>query len=132
MKLKNTIITYIILTAAAYIFDKIYALFGHGVSSPWMSNMYICLLILGVVVYTALSAAIPDIVLRKGYRLFYNTYNSGIAVLITGMLLKGILDIAGGTSRFVSWFLYTAYGFLAAALIIFLMIVRENASAKNR
>jgi uncharacterized membrane protein len=107
MKLNKTIINYLILTVAAIIFDKVYALFGHGVRSPWMSNMYLYLLGLGALVFTLFKLFIPNIMSCKGYRLFYNVYNSGVAILLNGMLLKGIFKIAGSSSQIVPWFLYT-------------------------
>jgi len=127
MKLNRTIITYIILTIGALLFDRTYSLFAHGVSSPWMSNMYLYLLGLGVLVFLLFKIFVPDIVTQKGYRLFFNTYNSGIAVLITGMLQKGILDIAGSSSQFVPWFFYTAYVFIAAAIVMFFALIRRIA-----
>lgn len=93
-----------------------------------MTNLYLCLLGLGVLVYLLLGIFIPDIVTRKGYRMFYNTYNTGIAVLINGMLLNGILEIAGSTSQYVPWFLYIGGGFLILATVMFFRLVRVKAS----
>lgn len=120
-KLNKTIITYIILSAAAFLFDKVYALFGHGVTSAWMSNMYLFLLASGAAVFTLLKLFAPNITGCKGYRLIYNLYNSGIAVFVNGMLLKGILEIAGGTSGLIRWFLYTGCGLIATAVIFLFM-----------
>jgi hypothetical protein len=127
MNLKKTIRNYIILAVGAFLLSKIYALFGHGVTSPWMSNLYLYLLGPGALAYFLISQLIPDIVWRKGYRLFYNTYNSGIAVLINGMLLYGVLEIAGGTSQIVPWFLYIGCGLLLTASVMFYRLVRIQA-----
>jgi hypothetical protein len=123
MSLDKTIRNYAFITAGAFLFDKIYALFGHGVSSPWMSNMYLYLLVLGVAVFALLRIFTPDIASRKGCRLFFNLYNSGLAALINGMLLYGILDIAGGTSQIVPWFLYIGSALMAAAAVLFVKIL---------
>ncbi len=112
MKLNKTIITYSLSTIGLYLFATIYTLFGHGVTSPWMSNAYLYSLGLGVFVFILLKMLIPEIVQQKGYRIFYQTYNSGIAILINGMLLHGILDIAGGSSDYVSWFLFVGWGLI--------------------
>lgn len=127
MKINKTIFIYFLLAITAFLLDKIYALFGHGVTSPWMSNMYLYLLGFGVFVFLLFRIFIPDIVSRKGYRLFYNTYNSGIAVLMNGMLLYGILEIAGGTSQIVPWFLYVGCGLIAVAVVLFCIIVSRKA-----
>lgn len=105
-KLLKTICVYLGLTVFAFLFDKIYALFGHGVTSSWMANMYFYFLGFGVIMYLILYLFLPNIVSYKNYRIFYNTYNTGVAILVDGMLLKGILEIAGGESFFVNWFLY--------------------------
>ncbi|MBP7962366.1 MAG: DUF2871 family protein [Caldilineaceae bacterium] len=121
MKLNKTIITYSLSTIGLYLFARIYALFGHGVTSPWMSNAYLYALGLGVVVFVLLKMLIPEIVQQKGYRVFYQTYNSGIAILINGMLLHGILDIAGGASDYVSWFLFVGWGLIGIGVVLFFM-----------
>ncbi len=132
MKLNKTIITYSLFTIGIYLFARIYALFGHGVTSPWMSNAYLYLLGLGVFVFILLKMLIPEIVQQKGYRIFYQTYNSGIAILINGMLLHGILDIAGGSSDYVSWFFFVGWGLIGIGVVLFFkMLVSHVALAKS-
>jgi len=127
MKLNRTITNYIILTVGAFLFNKIYALFGHGVTSPWMTNLYLFFLVLGVLVFSLFRIFVPDIISHKGYRLFFNTYNSGIAVFANGMLLYGILEIAGGTSQIVPWFLYIGCGLLTIAVFMFCKVISMKA-----
>ena len=123
MNLNKTILRYFLFTAGIFLFDKIYALFGHGVTSHWMSNAYLYLFGLGVPIFSLFRFFLPDIVDSKGYWLFLNTYNSGVAILINGMLLYGILEIAGGTSDFVTWFLYAGSALIAAALVMLVPIL---------
>lgn len=117
-KLSKAVICYTILAVVALGFDKLYALFGHGVSSSWMSSMYLVLLLSGTIVFFFLWIFTPKITSLKGYRLFFNIYSSGIAVFVNGMLLQGIIDIAGGTSDIVQWFFYTAYGLWGIGVIM--------------
>jgi hypothetical protein len=132
MKLNKTIITYSLFTIGIYLFAKIYMLFGHGVTSPWMSHAYLYLLGLGVFVFFLLKIAIPEIVQQKGYRFFYQIYNSGVAILINGMLLRGILEIAGGSSAYVAWFFFVGWGFIAIGVVLFLkMLVSRIALPKS-
>lgn len=130
MNLNKTVFNFSLLSLAAFAFDKIYSFFGHGVTSPWLSNMFGFLLGLGVVVFLLLKVFYPGIVKVKGYRLFYNIYNSGVAVLINGMMLKGILEIAGATSVYVQWFLYTGSGLIATGIVIgcFIMFTKSKSS----
>ena len=123
MKLNKTIITYFLSAIGVFLFAKIYTLFGHGVTSLWMSNAYLYLLGLGAFVFILLKIILPDIVQYKGYRLFCQTYNSGIAILINGMLLYGILEIAGGTSVYVSWFLGVGCGLMAIGVVLFIKMM---------
>jgi hypothetical protein len=123
MNLNKTIFNYSLASVLAFAFDKLYSLFGHGVTSSWMSNMFLYLLGLGVGVYTLLKVFVPDIVTSKNYRLFYNTYNSGVALLINGMLLMGILEVAGGSSQIAPWFLYIGSAFIAAGIVKFFMLL---------
>lgn len=123
MKLNKTIITYSLLTIGIYLFARIYQLFGHGVTSPWMSNAYPYVLGLGVLVFTLLQIAIPQIVQQKGYRLFYQIYNSGVAILINGMLLRGILEIAGSSSAYVPWFFLVGWGLIGIGTVLLLKML---------
>jgi hypothetical protein len=50
-QLRKTIIVYVVLTAAAVVFDQIYALFGHGVHSSAMSLMFMYPLLGGAFFY---------------------------------------------------------------------------------
>jgi hypothetical protein len=126
MKIRKTIIAYLFFTIGVFIFNKIYAIFGHGVSSHWMSNAYLYLLGLGVGAFAGIEIFTPSIEQDERFPLFYNTYNTGVAILINGMLLLGIIEIAGGTSPFAMWYLYIGYGVIAAAIAIFIFIILQN------
>lgn len=117
-KLIKAAVVYVFIGAAAFIFAKIYALFSHGVNSGWMDNMYLAVLLLGSLLFLLLRIFAPGLPSRKGYRLFFNVYGSGVAVLVNAMLLKGILNIAGGTSSIVPWFFYTACVILGTGVVL--------------
>jgi len=102
--LKKTMLVYLGLAAFAYLFDRVYSLFSHGVGSAAMASMCLWLLGLGTIVYGLLYWTAGGMEERQGYRLFYNLYNSGIAVLVTGRLLQGILEIAGSSSSHLVWY----------------------------
>ncbi len=125
MKLNKTIITYSLFAIGIYLFAKIYTLFGHGVTSPWMSNAYLYVLGLGVFVFILLKLTIPEIVQQKGFHFIYRIYNSGVAILINGMLLRGILEIAGGSSAYVSWFFIVGWGLIAIGVVLFFLLYRK-------
>ncbi len=117
---KKAAIVYLIVSVLSVLFDQVYALFGHGVRSASMSMMFLYPLIGGALVFTLLWFFCPEAEYRRHSRLFFNLYNSGIAALMTGSLLKGVLDIAGTSSpylivyRLVGWLLlgFGILGFL--------------------
>lgn len=127
-KLNKTILVYVGLTIFTFLFNQIYALFAHGVSSENMSNMYLVLLVLGVGMYVLLKSTLPKSIFNPYYRLFTNIYNAGIAALVVGVCLSGVLEIAGGTSVYVSWF-----GLIGECLIVLgLVILTVIAFQKNK
>ena len=122
-QLRKTIWVYIILSITAIAVDNIYALFGHGVQSATMTWMFLYPLMGGGLGYFLIERLIPRIVHARGYRLFYNLYNSGIATLTVGSFLKGILEIAGTSSPYTIGFYVTGCLFAAAGLIILFYII---------
>ena len=115
--LRKTIIAYLILSAACVCVANVYALFGHGIRSAAMDFMFLYPLLGGGLVYCLIALLFPRLNLRRHYRLACNLYNSGIAALTVGALLKGIVEIAGTGSAWSSLFAYAGIGFLAAAVL---------------
>ena len=109
-KFFKTIVIFSIMTIFTFIFDKVYGIFGHGVTSPYMTYMFLYPLLGGALFYGIIMLLIPSIVNKKRYRFFYNIYNSGIAVLTVGSFLRGIMEIAGTSSTYLM--AYTLVGWL--------------------
>lgn len=131
VQLRKTIIVYIVLAAAAVVFDQIYALFGHGVRSNAMSLMFLYPLLGGAVFYLLAGLLIPGFNQHGTHRLGYNIYNSGIAILTVGSLLKGILDIAGTASVYVPLYFIAGWTSTAAGLLfLFGLAYRQFAQEK--
>jgi len=120
-QIKKTIIVYFILSVSAIAIDNIYAIFGHGVRSAAMTYMFVYPLIGGVIFYALVRLIFPLINRYKGYRLFYNIYNSGIALLAAGNLFNGILEVAGADSVFSTYFFIIGYTFAAVGFIILII-----------
>jgi hypothetical protein len=94
------------------IFTHIYALFGHGVRSPAMDLMFLYPLAGGALPFFVLGRFFPRFAKRRFFRPGCNLYNSGIAALTAGALLRGILEIAGTGSRWIGLF------FAAGAIMV--------------
>lgn len=128
----KTVWVHLALSATAIIVDNIYALFGHGVRSAAMSLMFLYPLLGGALGFFALRLAAPWARSGKGYRLGYNLYNSGIAVLTVGSFFKGILEIAGTASDHTRMFAITGWGLLAIGTIILIGAAADSRRAVRR
>lgn len=118
VQIRKTILVYMVMAIAAVIFDQIYALFGHGVRSAAMSMMFLYPLLGGALFYYTAGRFLPGLNQQQHFRLCYNIYNSGIAILTTGSLLKGILDIAGTASAYVPLYFIIGWTFSAAGMCL--------------
>lgn len=110
----KTAIAYLAVSALSILFDRVYALYGHGVYSASMSLMFLYSLLGGALVFSLLWLFGPEDAKISHSRLFYNLYNSGVAALMAGSLLKGVLDIAGTSSAYLP--VYRLAGFLLAGV----------------
>ena len=118
----KTIITYLGVSIFAVVFDKIYSLYSHGVSSLYMDLMFLYPLIGGVLVYCVIAILIKNINYNK-YRISFNIYNSGSAILTVGSLLRGIFEIAGTSSIYVNY--YTIFGVMCIIIGVLSILIIE-------
>lgn len=125
--LGRTALIFGLLSLLAIAFDKIYALFAHGIYSPYMTWMFLVPLAGGALAYGLLALAAPGITMRRGWRAGYNLYNAGLASLSAGCLLRGIFEIAGTASAYTAWF-FVAGTALALAGIFCLSIPSKHQS----
>lgn len=110
------------------IFFLIYDRFSHNVRSYYMTYLFVLPLIFGV---------LPEIIIyvlnilskRKPVigRFSDNAYCSGVAAIMAGSLIKGILDIAGAASVYQKYLFYAGIIFMAAAVVegIFCNIINK-------
>lgn len=115
---RKTIVIYLLLSLIVIAINYVYGLFGHGVHSSAMTWMFLYPLLGGVGLSLLIYRLAPNITQLKGYRLFYNCNNSGIAALTLGSFLKGILDIAGTNSQYIILFYVTGWLFVSGSLIL--------------
>ena len=98
---RKTWITYLLLTVFCSLFNQIYNLFGHGVTSGSLARTALFPLLGGVLPFFLLWLFVPQADCVRGYRLLYNGYNSGIAALVLKNMLVGIFEIAGTSSSYM-------------------------------
>jgi len=86
---------YFVITLVCIIINFIYSKFSHGVSSNYMTYMFLIPLILGTLIYFIIS------LIKKYPKSFeYNIYNYAIITLTLGCFIKGVFEIAGTSSPF--------------------------------
>jgi hypothetical protein len=108
MNTKTTVKIYVFTTLFCIAFNYIYSLFGHGVSSPFMSYAFVFSLVLGVVGFAVFGR------LNLDNRIAFNLYNAGIATLTVGSILQGIIDIAGADTTYPVWYFAVGTVFVAS------------------
>ena len=106
MTTKTTVKIYVLTTLFCMVFNYVYSLFGHGVSSPYMSYAFVFSLVLGVGGFMVIGW------LKLDNRTAFNLYNAGIATLTVGSILRGIIDIAGADTT------YPVYYFLVGTIFV--------------
>jgi len=121
-KILKTSLIYLVLSLSAIIINYVYGLFGHGVHSSYMTWMFLYPLLGGAVLYLLIFLLVSEITGFVAYRMFYNIYNSGIATLTIGSLLKGIFDIAGTSSVYIAVFYAIGELFVAIGLVMLLVL----------
>jgi uncharacterized membrane protein len=124
--IRKTTAVYLALSLLAVVVNYVYGLYGHGVHSGYMTWMFLYPLLGGVMFYNLISLTIPGAIRVPRYRMFFNIYNSGIAVLTVGSFLKGILYIAGTDSPYTSYFDAAGWMLVAAGMIVLFSIVIRN------
>jgi hypothetical protein len=97
------LLPYLAASAVCVIVTNVYALYGHGVRSDAMDYMFLYPLISGFAI-KILSTLVHGDYSRGFKRAGVNLYNSGLATLTCGALLRGIVEIAGTDSVYIIWF----------------------------
>lgn len=117
-RINKTIIVYFLITIFTIVFDRVYALFSHGVASLSMNLMFLYPLVGGVGIYYILGYLFKN--KKEDVILLFNIYNSGIAILTVGSLLKGVMDIAGTSSKYITYYVVIGIVFISISVIGFI------------
>lgn len=111
------------LTLFVYIFGVVYHQFSHGVISSNMAMAW------GPVaaaagIYLIVWLIIPAVSKRPYYRLSVNLFNAATAWQTLGMILRGVIDIAGSSSPYLIAYPYIAlvlYGLSGLSVVLWLI-----------
>ncbi|HFI0148520.1 TPA: hypothetical protein ACGO16_001582 [Streptococcus suis] len=107
----RTFITYLATTAFLFIFSRIYESLSYGEVSVFMHYMF-CVTLIGGGLLLSLLTIKPNL-----SRLTFNLWNSGVATITAGFLLRGIINLSGRSTTLDQPYWYVGAGFLVLALI---------------
>lgn len=107
----RTFLTYFALSAFLFIFSRIYESFSYGEVSFYMHYMFCVTLIGGAIVLGMMA-------LKKNLsRISFNLWNSGVAVITAGFLLRGIINLSGRSTTLDKPCWYIGCAILLIALV---------------
>lgn len=99
------------MTAFLFIFSRIYESLSYGEVSVFMHYMFCATLVGGILLLSLLQVK-PNL-----SRITYNLWNSSIATITAGCLLRGIINLSGRSTTLDQPYWYVGASFLALSLI---------------
>lgn len=114
-RVKKTLVSYSLLTIFFLAFSRIYESFSFGETSLHMHYLFVVPLVGGVIL-SFLLKIIPNLA-----RISLNLWNSAVAVLTAGMLLRGIVNLSGRSTTLDQpyWYVGLAFAILAIVSLFF-------------
>ena len=110
-RFKKTVISYTQITIFFFIFSRIYEAFSFGESSVHMHYLFAVPLVGGILLTMFLK------VLLQFSRMNLNLWNSAVAILTTGTLFRGIVNISGRSTTLDALYWYVGIGFVILTLL---------------
>ncbi|HEM6088439.1 TPA: hypothetical protein U2B88_000442 [Streptococcus suis] len=107
----RTFITYLATTTFLFIFSRIYESLSYGEVSVFMHYMF-CVTLVGGGLLLGLLTIKPNL-----SRLAFNLWNSGVATITAGSLLRGIINLSGRSTTLDQPYWFVGASFLILALI---------------
>ena len=115
MNKKKTFYSYFIRSVILFIFQLVYHHFSHGVTSQALKWVWVIPMVGGAFLFI-----FEKILNTFRNRLAFNLFNTGLASYIVGMILKGILEIAGASSPYIG--IYPMIGTIILGISLFIYI----------
>ena len=110
-RFKKTVISYTQITIFFFIFSRIYEAFSFGESSVHMHYLFAVPLVGGILLTMFLK------VLPQFSRMNLNLWNSSVAILATGTLFRGIVNLSGRSTTLDALYWYVGIGFVILTLL---------------
>ena len=110
-RFKKTVISYTLITIFFFVFSRIYEAFSFGETSVHMHYLFAVPLVGGILLTMFLK------ILPQFSRMSLNLWNSAVAILTTGTLFRGIVNLSGRTTTLDAPYWYVGIGFAILAIV---------------
>ena len=123
-RFKKTVISYTLITIFFFAFSRIYEAFSFGETSVHMHYLFAVPLIGGILLAIFLK------VLPHFSRISLNLWNSAIAIITTGTLFRGIVNLSGRSTTLdvPYWYVGISFAILAILSIIIHPLLTNKSS----
>ena len=108
---KKTVVSYTLITIFFFAFSKIYEAFSFGETSVHMHYLFAVPLVGGIILAILLK------VLPYFSRISLNLWNSAVAIITTGTLFRGIVNLSGRSTTLDQPYWYVGIGFTILAIL---------------
>ena len=110
-RFKKIVISYTLITIFFFAFSRIYEAFSFGETSVHMHYLFAVPLVGGIILANLLK------VLPYFSRISLNLWNSAIAIITTGTLFRGIVNLSGRSTTLDVPYWYVGISFAALAIL---------------
>ena len=123
-RFKKTVISYTLITIFFFTFSRIYEAFSFGETSVHMHYLFAVPLIGGILLAILLKAP------PQFSRISFNLWNSAIAIITTGTLFRGIVNLSGRSTTLDApyWYVGISFAILAILSIIIHPLLTNKSS----
>lgn len=110
-RFKKTVISYTLITIFFFAFSRIYEAFSFGETSVYMHYLFTVPLVGGIILAILLKA------LPHFSRINFNLWNSAVAIITTGTLFRGIVNLSGRSTTLDAPYWYVGISFAILAIL---------------
>ena len=110
-RFKKTVISYTLITIFFFAFSRIYEAFSFGETSVYMHYLFTLPLVGGIILAILLK------VLPYFSRISLNLWNSAVAIITTGTLFRGIVNLSGRSTTLDAPYWYVGISFAILAIL---------------
>ena len=123
-RFKKTVISYTLITIFFFAFSRVYEAFSFGETSVHMHYLFAVPLIGGILLAILLKA------LPQFSRISFNLWNSAVAIITTGTLFRGIVNLSGRSTTLDApyWYVGISFAILAILSIIIHPLLTNKSS----